>query len=73
MKLIRKPYKMGPSRALVLPIDWCRYYGERVDHLTIFENGLLILAPQGMEGQAERLMQSLEGENQKVIQEVKNE
>ena len=62
IKLVRKPFKIGQTKALILPVSWRRYYGSRLDTVTIYENGLLIIAPQGLEAQAEKLMQGLEME-----------
>lgn len=72
IKLVRKPFKIGQTKALILPVSWRRYYGARLDTVTIYENGLLVIAPQGLKGQAEKLMQGLEMEmnNQKMSREV---
>ena len=63
-KMVRRPFKMGVSRALTIPTTWRKY-----DTVTVYEDaGLLIIAPPGLESQAERLMQSFEDFNQKVME-----
>ncbi len=60
--LTRKSFKIGASIGVTLPASWCRYYGNRIDSLTIFGDEVLVLAPTGLEGQARRLLQGLNRE-----------
>ena len=60
IKLVRKPYKIGASRGLIIPGAWVNYYGERAEKLTIFGSTLLIIAPKGLEGLAEKIVQDME-------------
>jgi hypothetical protein len=61
-KLSRKSIRIGTSRVMTLPADWCRYYGDRIDNLTIYGDGILVIAPQGLEKIAQTL---IEGKKEK--------
>jgi len=65
IKIIRKPFHIGSSTAVTLPQGWCAYYGDRIKTLTILGDQLLILVPKGLEGQADKLMREMEGEDGK--------
>ena len=61
-KIVRRPFKIGVSKALTMPLSWRKY-----DTVTLYEDrGLLIIAPPGLENQAEKLMQSFEDYIQKM-------
>lgn len=60
IKVQRTTYRMGASRSVTLPADWCRYYGSRINKVTIYGNSLLVIAPEGMEKQAEEFAQEME-------------
>ena len=59
-KITRKPFRIGASQAITLPHGWCSFYGDRIRTLTILGNTLLVIAPQGMEKQAEELAEMME-------------
>jgi len=59
-KLVRKPFKVGTSVALTLPPDWCRYYSEQLRSVTILGNGVLIIAPEGLESKAQEIFDRME-------------
>jgi len=48
----RKPFKIGNSRAIILPTSWCRFYMSRIDSVTIIEDQVLVIAPIGLERKA---------------------
>ena len=52
----RKPFKIGNSRGIILPTSWCRYYTNRIDSVTIIEDQVLIIAPVGLEGKAQAMI-----------------
>lgn len=56
----RRVSRIGRSRAVTLPLAWCDYYGDRVRNVTIIGSSLLIIAPAGLEEEAERLARSIE-------------
>jgi len=60
IKIHRTTYKLGSSRAVTLPIGWCEFYGKRADKVTIIGNTLLIIAPEGLEEQAAKLVEEME-------------
>ena len=60
LKVIRKPFKIGTSRALILPTHWCNYYAGRIDKVTIIEDGVLVVAPRGLEERAQRMIEQVE-------------
>ena len=61
-KMVRKPFKIGVSRALTIPTTWRKF-----ETVTVYEDrGLLIIAPPGLEDRAEKLMQSFEDYIQKM-------
>jgi len=53
LKLKRKIFKVGQSYAVTLPPAWVSYYGSKVAEVTIIGSDLLIIAPAGLELQAE--------------------
>jgi hypothetical protein len=59
-KVSRKPFRIGASHAVTLPRAWCQYYGDRIRMLTILESGVLIIAPEGLEAQAQELVEMME-------------
>ena len=65
IKLQRQTYKLGSSRAVTLPLPWVNFYGERVRRVTILGNSILVIAPEGLELEAEKLMKEVEHMNQK--------
>ena len=64
-KIERKPFKIGSSMSVTLPPAWCNYYGDRMATLTLVGNTVLILAPQGLEAQAQRMIEEVEAMNEK--------
>jgi hypothetical protein len=63
-KMVRKPFKIGVSKALTMPLNWRKF-----DTVTVYEDrGLLIIAPPGLEDRAEKLMQSFEDYRQKAME-----
>jgi len=62
IELKRRTYRIGASRVVTLPLAWCNYYRDRIDTVTIIEDGVLILAPQGLEERAQRMIKQLEEE-----------
>ena len=63
-KAHRKTFRIGSSHAVTLPASWCQYYSGRIETLTVIGGDLLILAPKGLEGKAERLMKEVERERE---------
>ena len=62
----RKTFKIGKSHAVTLPPGWCNYYSDRIKEVTILGHDVLILAPEGLEDTARKLidmMQSLNNSN----------
>ena len=59
-KIERKPFKIGSSYAVTLPPAWLAFYGDRAKTVTMVGNTVLILAPKGLEDQAQRLISELE-------------
>lgn len=68
--LTRKSFRIGASTAVTLPADWCRYYGERINSLTMFGDEVLILAPAGLEDQAKRLLQGINGKEVVIDKDI---
>jgi hypothetical protein len=62
-KIVRKPFKIGSSTAITLPADWCEYYREKIQTITIIGSSLLILAPAGLEQLADKLIKEMEAPN----------
>jgi len=58
-RIERKPFWIGRSRVLTLPIAWCNYHGNKADKLTLIGDDVLILAPQGMEETAQRVLDEI--------------
>jgi hypothetical protein len=56
----RKSLKIGSSLAVVLPRGWCDYYGDRAKKVTIVGTTLLVIAPAGLEDQAQKLVEKVE-------------
>lgn len=63
IKVVRKSFRIGSSTAITLPQGWCSFYGDRIKTLTILGDQLLILVPKGLEGQADKLMRTMEGKD----------
>jgi len=59
IKLVRHTYRLGASRAVTLPLAWCNYYGDRVNQVTILGNSVLVIVPEGLELEAEKLMKEV--------------
>jgi len=60
IKIERKPFRIGSSFAVTLPLGWCQYYGDRISTVTVFGHDVLILAPKGLEEQAQRMIEIIE-------------
>ena len=74
-RLEKRSYLIGrSSHCITLPFDWCKFYGERINKVTIFGNGVLIVAPQGLEHDAEKLIQRMKNakKTREWIQSMKN-
>jgi len=57
----RPTIKVGKtSRAVILPKPWLDYHGQKANVLTILGDAILILAPQGYEKKAQRLLEASE-------------
>ncbi len=56
----RKTFKIGQSRCVTLPPGWCTFYGDRIKTVTILGHNVLILAPEGLEGIAQKLIEDME-------------
>ena len=65
IKLQRSTYRLGSSTAVTLPTDWCAFYAGRIAKVTIIGNALLIIAPAGLEDQAQSLLEEVEMNRQK--------
>ena len=56
-KVTRKPSRdTNGKRSLALPKAWCDYFGERIDRVTVVGQNVLIIAPQGLEERALKLI-----------------
>lgn len=60
-KYIRKPFKIGGTKAITLPKSWLDYYGNRCEEITLLGDSLLILVPAGLEERAQYLLDTLDG------------
>lgn len=60
IRIQRHTYKLGSSRVVTLPLAWVNYYGDRVDKVTIIGSSLLVIAPEGLESEAEELVMEVE-------------
>ena len=60
LKVSRRTFKIGASHAVTLPASWCRYYHDRITTVTLIGEDVLILAPEGLEDKAEKLMKEME-------------
>jgi len=60
IRIQRTTYKLGSSRAVTLPAGWCEFYGKRAEKVTIIGNTLLIIAPEGLEERAAKLVEGME-------------
>ncbi len=60
LKVSRKTFKIGASHAVTLPANWCRYCHDRIATVTLIGEDVLILAPEGLEDKAEKLMREVE-------------
>ena len=58
-RMTRKCIKVGRAKGVTLPTNWCRYYGDRIKTMTMFEDGVLIIAPQGLEDVAARMIETV--------------
>jgi len=67
LRLKRKLTRIGTSRVLTLPTAWLTYYGDRVNEVTLIGSSLLIIAPIGLEAQAEKLARKMEFEEENVV------
>lgn len=56
----RKIFRIGHSHAVTLPVGWINYYGDRIKTVTIFGHNVLILAPEGLESIAQKLVEDME-------------
>ena len=59
-KTVRKTFRIGQSRCVTLPPAWCTFYGDRIKTVTILGHNVLILAPEGLEGIAQKLIEEVE-------------
>lgn len=59
----RRTFKIGQSIAVTLPLSWCRYYSDRIETVTMVGDGILILAPTGLEETALRIIEGVENTN----------
>jgi hypothetical protein len=60
IKVQRHTYRLGASRAVTLPPAWVNYYGDRANKVTIIGSSLLVIAPEGLEAEAEKLIMEAE-------------
>ena len=65
IKVQRSTYRLGASTAVTLPTDWCAFYAGRIAKVTIIGDTLLIVAPEWLEDQAQRLIEEVEMNRQK--------
>jgi len=56
----RKTFRIGQSHCVTLPPGWCAFYGDRIKTVTILGHNVLILAPQGLEDIAQKLIEEVE-------------
>ena len=59
-KTIRKTFRIEQSRCVTLPPGWCTFYGDRIKTVTILGHNVLILAPEGLESIAQKLVEDME-------------
>jgi hypothetical protein len=60
IKVQRNTGRSRLSRTLTLPIAWVNYYGPRIDRVTIMGSRCLIIAPEGLEDEAEKMLKAVE-------------
>lgn len=68
-RIERKPFKIGSSRVLTLPRGWCEYHGDKAEKLTLIGDDVLILAPQGMEEVAQRVLDEIKRTSREEAQD----
>ena len=73
LKLKRKIFKIGQSYAVTLPPAWVSYYGSQVAEVTIIGSDLLIIAPAGLELQAEGMALDRERNQNSATKIIKGE
>ena len=57
-RVVRKPsHDSNGKRSLALPKPWCDYFGDRIDRVTVVGQNVLIIAPQGYEERALKLIE----------------
>jgi hypothetical protein len=61
-KIERKPFHIGASQAITLPVGWCNFYADRIDLITILGSEVLILAPKGLENVAQSMIERQESQ-----------
>jgi virulence-associated protein VagC len=62
IRLTRRPFKIGTSQAISLPLDWFRFYADRLSTVTIVGDDILLLVPVGFENKAQRILDMMESE-----------
>ena len=67
----RKTYDIGSSRGVTLPKPWLDYHGkDKTAELTLIGNAILVVAPEGYEDRAQRIVEELEkGEHHSSAEE----
>jgi hypothetical protein len=65
IKVQRSTYKLGSSTVVTLPTDWCAFYAGRIAKVTILGDSLLIIAPAGLEEQAQKLIEEVDMDKRK--------
>jgi len=56
LRVSRRTFTIGKSRAVTLPANWCRFYSDRIATVTLIGEDILMVAPEGLEEKAERLL-----------------
>ena len=59
-KVKRRTIKVGESsRAVILPKPWLDYHGENAEYLTLLGDAILIIAPNGYEEKAQKMLEGI--------------
>lgn len=59
IKVQRQVYRLGKSKVITLPPAWLNFYGDRVNKVTIVGESILLVVPEGLESQAEKLLEGV--------------
>jgi len=59
IRIERRPFRIGSSTLITLPVGWCDSHGKKIEKLTLIGDDVLILAPAGMEETAQKILDEI--------------